>query len=322
MTKLAILGSGNIAPFHIDAALNAGFDITAIASSNNSITARELGKKYHISEVFSKIDQLIELGDFNALSIFLPPQHQKHLLSKIISLNIPTLVEKPVTLYSKDINKYKRVDHVYVGYNRRFYGGINYLKNAHQKSPGIFRITVCEPHVNKKFILENIETTLRTNTVHIFDLINFIVGNFTLKNFQFSNINYNFFCNIFVKSTYIGSLNIKFGSYLNTSIHFENKHLTTISSPLEKLDKFNKTFITEPDHNNPLRIYAPGWSSEKEPSTVYEDLNFKPGFEKQYLEFMEICNDKGKISNLANLNDAYIALKFAEKISESYKRFL
>ena len=43
------------------------------------------------------------------------------------------------------------------------------------------------------------------------------------------------------------------------------------------------------------------------------DLNFKPGFYNQYLEFMNMC--KGNLrKNGASLRDAYNVLKFAEKI--------
>ena len=90
--NLAIIGSGNIAPFHIEAAKNAGFNITSIAASTNSESARILSVKYEIPNYFSNVSDLLIDNSFDCLSIMIPPAETEQLLYKISTINKTTII--------------------------------------------------------------------------------------------------------------------------------------------------------------------------------------------------------------------------------------
>ena len=58
--RLAIIGSGNIAQFHVPAMREAGFDIVSCCSSLKSKRATEFANKFNIPRVYDSFYDLIE----------------------------------------------------------------------------------------------------------------------------------------------------------------------------------------------------------------------------------------------------------------------
>lgn len=316
--NLAIIGSGNIAPFHIEAAKNAGFNITSIAASTNSESARILSVKYGIPDYFSNVSDLLIDNSFDCLSIMIPPAATEQLLSKISTINKPTIIEKPTALSSTFLENFIDNENIIVGFNRRFYKSISELKSEASKHEGIYSfeaVESLEPNCN---IYESIENTLVNNTIHMVDLIKYLIGDYELREFVFSEINYMLRSRIYANNNYKGELQISFGSKKNTKIEFETEHSNLILKPLENLQRFNAMKITEPSRNMPVRTYLPTWTDVRIKNEVFETGTLKPGFADQYVEFMEFCKKGIASSRMATLEDVHSALRKCELIAKQY----
>ena len=57
--KIAIIGTGNIANFHVPALRATGFNIVACTGKKNSKTAHEFSAKHNIPSVTNGLDELI-----------------------------------------------------------------------------------------------------------------------------------------------------------------------------------------------------------------------------------------------------------------------
>lgn len=316
--NLAIIGAGNIAPFHIEAAKNAGFNITSIAASTNSESAKILSVKYEIPKYFSNVSDLLTDNSFDCLSIMIPPAATEQILSKIETINKPTIIEKPVALSSTFLENFIDNKNIIVGFNRRFYKSISELKSEDSKHKGIYSFEAVEsldPNCN---VYESIENTLINNTIHMVDLIKYLIGDYELREFVFSEINYMLRSRIYAKNRYKGELQISFGSKKNTKIEFETEQNNLILKPLENLQRFNAMKITEPNQNTPVRTYFPTWTDVGIKNQVFETGTFKPGFADQYVEFMGFC-EKNIISlRMATVGDVYFALRKCELLVKQY----
>jgi hypothetical protein len=316
--NLAIIGSGNIAPFHIEAAKNAGFNITSIAASTNSESARILSVKYEIPNYFSNVNDLLMDNSFDCLSIMIPPAATEEILSRIATINKPTIIEKPTALSSIFLENFIDNKNIIVGFNRRFYKSISELKSEASKHEGIYSFEAVESLEPNGNIYESIENTLVNNTIHMVDLIKYLIGDYELREFVFSEINYMLRSRIYANNSYKGELRISFGSKKNTKIEFETVHNNLILKPLENLQRFNAMKITEPSRNIPVRTYLPTWTDVEIKHEVFETGTLKPGFADQYVEFMGFC-EKGIISlRMATLDDVHSALRKCELLVNQY----
>jgi hypothetical protein len=150
------------------------------------------------------------------------------------------------------------------------------------------------------------------------DLIKYLIGDYELREFVFSEINYMLRSRIYANNSYKGELRISFGSKKNTKIEFETVHNNLILKPLENLQRFNAMKITEPSRNIPVRTYLPTWTDVEIKHEVFETGTLKPGFADQYVEFMGFC-EKGIISlRMATLDDVHSALRKCELLVNQY----
>jgi len=316
--NLAIIGAGNIAPFHIEAALHAGFDITSIAASENSQSALQLSRKFDIPKYFPTVNDLLIDNSFDCLSIMIPPAATEGILSKVAFLDKPTLIEKPVVLSSNFLENFIENKNIFVGFNRRFYKTISELKLESSKHKGIYSFDAIESLNPEQSVYLSIQNAIMNNTVHIIDLIKYLVGNYELKDFIYSKTNHTLIGRIFVKNEYVGDLKISFDSKKNTKIEFESSRLNLILKPLEILQKYNDLQISDPTTETPVRIYSPYWNDKQSPGIIYEPGPFKPGFGDQYLEFINFCEKNIIPTKLATLKDAQYTIQTCEALMEQY----
>lgn len=318
-TRLAFIGSGQIAPFHILAAKKVGFKVTAISSSPNSQTARELAHRFDIQNYFTDTVKLLKSKTFDCLSIIIPPENSYMVLKNAIRINCPILIEKPVALASKDIKKNLDSDRIFVGYNRRFYESIQKLRAINLENSGIFQFNVIENINNISPTFNEIKRTILANSVHMIDLVNYLIINPQFREGIFSELNLTSNFRIFQQTKYVGSIEIHFNSKENTSIDFQNSFENIKIQPLEKLYRFNNIEIIEPKGRRQYRIYNVGFKNSPEKNTIEESGLYKPGFLGQYQEYFNYCKFNIHPNKLATLNDAYRALKIAEKIVSVYR---
>ena len=317
--NLAIIGSGNIAPFHIEAAIRAGFSISAIASSHKSKSAKLLSQKYEIPKCFPDVDDLLEENSFDCLSIMIPPATLEKLLLRILPIKKPILIEKPLALTSNSLDNFTGEKNIFVAYNRRFYKTIGELKSESVKSKGIYSFEAVESLEENCDTFESIKFKLVNNTVHVFDLIKYLIGDYKMKEFVFSKVNYTLKARLYVKSKYSGDFRVSFGSKRNSNIEFENQNLNITLKPLEYLQKFSQLEVTQPTDNCPLRIYTPVWNNTASSGTVNDSDRYKPGFVEQYRELMTVNEVERKSFRLATVQDAQDALKKCEDVLAEYR---
>ena len=227
------------------------------------------------------------------------------------------MIEKPVARKSIELKNDLDLDRMntLVGYNRRFYSSVNDVKEILDGSDFIqSQWTIPEISWEKSPNPDDRDFFLRENSVHILDLFLYLHGKPIKSTF------YNFNTNDFLQSSTsihkfenktISSLTISFGIPDNTAASFYASGNYYLLKPFEILKKF--TDITSEPANDvtPYKKYLPTESIKWQISE--EDLRFKPGFYRQYTEFMNICSGKPRKVG-ASLRDAFNVLEFAENI--------
>jgi predicted dehydrogenase len=319
--RIAFIGSGKVSKFHIDAALEAGFTVTAISATDKSKSALELSKKYSIANYFEQTEELLNSNTYDCISVVTPPDISAKLIGLISKKNIPAIIEKPGALNSISLNEHTQNKNIFVAYNRRYYKTIYELESIKTNNPGVFQFSVVElSDLSSNFFL-NIESNILKNSVHMLDLLIYLIGKCDLRDPVYSEINHNLNCRIFHADKYIGNINLSFNSKKNTSIEFENSDLNMRISPLERLQISNSFKVIPPEQNYAYTKYKNVFDKLSEPSEVIESGNLKPGFLGQYLDFYQFCNSGVKPKKLASLADAENVLKLAEHIIELYKKY-
>jgi predicted dehydrogenase len=320
--KIAFIGSGKVSKFHIEAALEAGFTVTAISATDKSKSALELSKQYAIANYFERTEELLRSNVYDCISVVTPPDISVKLIGSISKRNITALIEKPGALDSASLNEYAQIKNIFVGYNRRYYKTIDDLKSINLQNPGLFQFSVIEFADPYRNILLDIEDTVLNNSVHMLDLLTYLIGKCDLRDPVYSEINHSLNCRVFHADDYVGNINLSFNSKKNTSIEFENSDLSIKISPLEKLQKSNNFKVISPELNHAYTRYKTTFGKSAEPMEIIESGNLKPGFLGQYLDFYQFCNSGVKPKKLASLDDAEKVLKLAEFIVGLYRLHL
>jgi len=321
--KICFVGAGSIAPFHISAAKGVGFELSAICAKPNSIRAKKLFEKYNFNYYLENLEEIQKFKP-DAVVILSNTQNLMRIYKQLHALSIPILIEKPVVESVYEFPENIDLDHkkTIVGYNRRFYSSIQFVKanlgdlNQVHSSWVISELsTYQESSISEKI------RALRENSVHIFDLLLYLFG--SVKNITVERDP------IISKLTCISAL-VKFNSgataSLNVSFNIPNLYEAKIYvpcrvfnlKPIENLFEFSKIQVTEPINENGSREYkadGPVWKMDK------VDSQFKPGFYRQYEELKRLifeipCNVG------ASLRDAKAALQFAEALLDrEYKQY-
>ena len=316
--NLSIIGCGNIAEFHVRAMRDAGFNIVAIAGSLNSKNVSSFAKKHNISKVYQNPTDLIEnVSEWDALLLLSPVATIVDYLQLAVSCGKPILTEKPVALdhlHLKDLTRYKNIR---VAYNRRFYSGVAFSKFFIEEHPNsLIKVTIPEkredPDHNVNFP-NRLPVGSYQNSVHIFDLLNYIFKGITWK--ETSTI----------KSVdrYIGAVSlgysstgatIQLDSYFNSSDNFSINIVSgderVEMKPIEVTSLFKGMEVSESTEARPIRLYTPLLQKK-----IIEDHTHgqKPGFLGQAEDFMNFCLGKKNCIG-ADITDAYSALKLAHSL--------
>ena len=127
--RLAIVGSGEIANFHVAAAKSAGFDVVGVAARKNSQTVNAFAQTHAIEKVWSDPTELVANGEWDALILAASTEAIIPLLKQALDVGKPVLVEKPISTSSSELIpliSYKK--NVMVGFNRRFYTPVQAAK--------------------------------------------------------------------------------------------------------------------------------------------------------------------------------------------------
>ena len=314
--KLGVIGSGPIVPFHLDALVSVGFEISAIASRPGSLTTQSLANKYSATAV----RDFYEVSNYDIDAVLIAPASRaiEQPLKHFIGRGIPILVEKPVlrnTQMFKDLGDLENPN-VLVGYNRRFYSSVQTLiARNEQMTPHSFQFKVPENSWNGELDLLGRGNFLIDNSVHMIDLLRYLSGNSEMKlSIQAGHGEGKLRAiNVIAEGDKMsGALQITFNSPGAYSIEFNGSGFSSKLQPIEYLNTFDSIEIIEPTIEIPIRRYQPKLSS-KLFSISESDLSFKPGFYQQSKAFADLV--QGRKSNIAaNLYDAFKAIEIIEQI--------
>jgi len=313
--KIVFIGSGGISESHIEAAQANGFQLFGICGSENSQTALKLAKKYHFTNYFPNIKNLLETK-FDAAAIICNTENISSVYEKMHKKNVPMIVEKPFSVNPEDFsNEVLNNKKLLVGYNRRYYSSIYALKSKLSLEP-YFSAVVEISEISWDSNSSNTERkkSVLDNSVHLLDLIFYLFGDY-----KSIDINRNFHNGdlkaINAKLSYLDGvdveLRISFGIPLNNSISVRFNDSIAYCKPIEIFTSHNKMKMIPPDSRVKFKRYQP--ISSEDWALSYHDNAFKPGFYLQYKELSDLVDGK-PLDIGATPAQAYKVLKLSREL--------
>ena len=302
--KIGFIGCGEISYSHANVLKHEGHNIESVTYKENREGAEKFSRKYNIDKIYSNSDwrKMVSESDVDILWV-VPSWDQIGLIFQdIVNTGIPAFFEKPLTLESEKIdNLTKNYSREYlsryaVGYNRRFYSNIKYLKTK-LKSEKIISVyaNIPEP-VNRSEIRKTKHAIIR-NSTHVLDIISHCLEDYRFYELSKIKLNRKKVGKDYIASYKIKGIPVLIKSIWNAPEKFEVTFYTESDrayrlSPLEKLTILEGLEIHGPTKNKPIRTYEPRVSE----THIVSDSDFKPGFKDQAKYFIARIQNNGKIS--------------------------
>lgn len=311
--RIGIIGSGRIIPFHIEALKAAEFEITSIAASVDSASARLIADKYNIHNYHNSTKSLLSAQhEYDCILIAPAKELLFDLLLIVCERNLPALIEKPVFSSQSQIKllKTNKVDtsKVMVGYNRRHYKSVQRLKQFISNNKIIhINMAVPELSASKELSDHDIQNTLIGNTVHMLDLFSYLTGsNFSDMDFH---LNYSYKVPHIRISTENATCHVTFGVPGNYSIEVIAQGARAELKPLEELRVYEGMEIIYPGEFIKVKKYLPKIASH---TTDFDE--FKPGFLNQSLAFKYFVKNPSSV-NPCSIEESALLSDFVMQIS-------
>ena len=315
-TKIAIIGCGSIAEFHIKSLKAVGLEIIAVAGKKNSIRAKNFAKKYKIKDIWKNpldlVKQKSPYVDGFVIAIPINDETTIKYLKIILKNKIPALFEKPLVINYKKILQFKnKSKNIVLGYNRRFYKSVQMAKLFIQKNnPLLVQVEIPE-YQNSK--IKNKFLNLFTNSIHIIDLLQYLFGD--LKIISKSKIslkkNQSIVANCISKNGDLLNLTFNFNASAKFNIKIDSNENRFYLNPIEIAYSYKGVKKITAIGNKTIAQYKP-ILVKKFLIPKYE-MDYKPGFYKQAIEFKKLINGKNsKISG--NINDVISNLVFINNL--------
>lgn len=318
--RLGMIGCGQIAEFHAPAFRAAGFDLAAVCSRPGSERVRAFADRHEIPDVFdSPIDLVAARDKWDALLIAVSIDATLDILKMALALNAPTLVEKPVSRRSADLESIADGSHgVLVGYNRRFYGAVQAARSEEAGNA---------PHVAIMSMPESIPTPgdpaddpaylarFFTNSVHGLDILRFVFGDLSVEKvhrvMNDGGALQGFAAILSAPSGSVVQLNANWRAPGQFTFTLDRPGHRLELRPFEQGIIYEGMDIVQPTHANPIRSYHP-----KEVGRVQieaQDRDFKAGFVAQ-AEALGVLVRGAQPRDAATLKDAHNVLMLAEQL--------
>ncbi len=318
MIKLGIVGAGNIVPFHLTAARQAGFEPVAICGTQNSERAKQLASQNPLLDFKNSLDDLLAV-DLQAILIAATTESNFAILKKCLEKKIPILVEKPVSLLVSEIEDLENWDtsKVIVGYNRRHYSSVTAFKEKLSNLDfGLVKINIPELSWDPDADFDSRQRMLFENATHILDLIPYLFGKIKILGTEKISDNQGTkFCVVSFRSEnrFVGSISLGYGIPENLSIKCWASGLNLELNPIEKLNICKELEMIDASANWPVKRYTKKLLNEWVISA--EDISAKPGFVLQFQELRTLITNPEANLRSARLNDAKNALLLATLLS-------
>jgi hypothetical protein len=315
--RLAIIGSGIIAHFHVKAFMAAEFDITHIAAKKNSNRAKSFANDYGIKNFINDPAELLKQHkDWDAILLAIDTDYNYLYLDEIIKIDKPALIEKPVSTDLDFLSRYASNDYknIRVAYNRRFYYTISKAKTFIDSNKDVScRMELPE---NVKYDSKNKYKPILLNSIHGIDLLFYLFGDIKLIKAIFIPNDKGRICILENNKGNKITLIMNWNSPSNFSINLDSNFKRLEVKPFEICSLYQGMEVLEPTNELPLRRYIPKKIDEFS-SVPDKNINLKPGFFEQAKEIKGIVNGKNATIS-ASLQDAYKCQRLLNKILYDY----
>ena len=307
--NIGFIGCGDIAHFHADVLIHLGHKISCVSSRPNSNNIKIFQKKYSIESVYSDWEEMLNQEYVDAIWVVTGWSNIDEILLKVLSYNTPVFFEKPVALSVEKIesaikNYPHMLNKVQIGYNRRFYDFIPYIKNK-LTNIEIKSIEVNIPEsaawIKDELLIKNL---FLQNSSHVIDLLYYLLNEPKIKvDYIYRNCTNNklpggYNALMSINQTIPIHLISNWESPSNFGIRFHSNNLLIELLPIEIATIYEGFQIIEPTTNNPIRRYKP---QIKEQLFMDSDsAKFKPGFLKQTNNFLDTCVEAKYINTIGS----------------------
>ena len=306
MFNLAYIGSSPISEFHIPVLRKAGFNISSISSRKDSKNIKKFAQKFNIKNIIPDWKKLHDIVDnFDAIMIAVDIDVTCEILNNLMEINKPILVEKPVSIKSKEIEKIieKNNDKIFVAYNRRYYNSVEWVKKFIESKSNVSATF---------FIPERNQLNFYHNSSHIIDLMNYFFKDLKLENTTHFTIDKKLSGLTAIFKTKRGDIinlisNWNAPSNFKIEVIHEDEKMEL--NPIEKAHFYKGMEIIEPTIEDPIRKYMPKLIKESENGD-----EFKPGFYKQAKVFYNFVKCNQLDERMCTLKQAKENIKTIEKL--------
>jgi predicted dehydrogenase len=314
--RLAIIGTSDIAMFHVDAAREAGFSVDHVAARLQSKTVADFATRHGIAHAWQDPHELIAASDkWDALVIASTTESVLGLLRAGVATGKPILVEKPVATHSSELEGLDlRNPLVLVAYNRRYYASVGAAREfVASGSPALIHCEIPES-VRRDEDGRLITAPVRLNSVHVFDLLNFLLPGLSIVDARLIEPgrpdNGGFMTCVSSRGD-LCSISTNWNAPANFSLTIDRDGERFELRPLEIATVYRGMEVIEPSQEIPIRRYVP--QAVKKIVPPDHEVKFKPGFVDQARALRDVLD--GKSSPIAaSLTDARVALQFAERM--------
>ncbi len=320
--RLAIVGSGEIAGFHVDAARAAGFLVEHVAARLDSKTVHKFADRYSIQTAWTDPFEMLDASDkWDVVILAASTEAMIGLLEFARAKGKPILAEKPVGLDSESLDAIAGDDNVIVGFNRRFYAPVQAAKRfVEDGGPCLFHLELPESvPFNGRSVVdgESREPDLRAvvlNSVHGFDLVNYLGGTFVVESVHHVLPIEERRGGILLLRSIRGdicSVSANWNAPANFALTIDRDGERFELRPLEIGVLYRGMEVIEPTATTSIRRYVPRQIQQFPPDQA--SLDFKPGFVAQCEAFRGLLTGiRSPIA--ASLRDAQSALVCAEAL--------
>ena len=308
---------------HAKCLINLGQNISSVISRKGSKTVGNFKSLYGIEHEFLNINDVLSNKDtWDAAIICCSKELTFSYAEELAKTGKPLLVEKPISSSLKELEKLLNYENIKVGFNRRFYKNISFLKSELKKNDiDLVRICLPESKDSNKFDEKKIfPDEVFSNSIHIFDLLFYLFGDISWNSFLFSKTKKDLRSCSFLGLSEEGTnftLDMPFNYPDNFSISIYADEKMYVLKPIENLLIFKGMEIIEPSNDFPQRIYKPKLQSK---ILAESKENFKLGLLEQDKFFVEFCKSRKANNKLANVVNAYSALRAIVKIENLLRK--
>lgn len=288
--RAALIGAGAIAPFHVAALRAVGFVVDHIAASPKSKRAAAFATDYNIARCWSNPVELIESGTWDAIVIAASTEVLPLLLSHVVKVGRPCLIEKPVAFDGAEILKFAKYEElVRVAYNRRFYSASAVAKSFADSKSCIFRLELPDTAQTADDDFVGLRA-VRENSVHGLDLLRYVVGPYRIeKRLDVAHPRARI-ATVISDGGHVGSIVLNWNCPANFSLVLDSAPQRFEMRPFEMGSLYEGMEVLEPSAAVPVRRYVPKLIEQV--SSFPDADGFKPGFIGQAQSLMQ-CVKKG-----------------------------